>query len=306
MALIDDISKRLQQTNLDKGPQVGQKEIEKVLAAKKGKAAPTTSPAASSIQEQTAQAQVESAQRLGQQEGQLAAAGLQQQAGIQKQQMDLAKQQLASKKKISQGDLLAQKTMTLEDIQAREEDARSKRSAQENMQLDAMQSTFSNNLNKLAADRDISLNNLFGEFERSNEDLEFRKDAAELEQAAFMLNMANRSYLDELTRVGQERRLSNDMEFRQEAQRLVLDDNLNALMEDIGFTESFNADQRTFEKQMTQAGRTYALDMAKAMLKDEANRQIAAGLGSAVITGATYAAQKGMFDETPKTTKEGQ
>ena len=154
---------------------------------------------------------------------------------------------------------------------------------------------------QLASDKNVQLNDIFANFQRSNEELEFRKDGAELEEIAFNLAMADREYLDELSRIGQQRRLEDDVAFRQDLTRTALGDEMTETLKSIGFQEDLGQQRRDWEKILTQMGADFTVDLARSAIKQaNTNAQWAAG-GTIAGAGLDYAASSGAFDSSPTT-----
>jgi hypothetical protein len=149
------------------------------------------------------------------------------------------------------------------------------------------------NRSALAGDQlQLRQDELLGGLRRSEKELEFRKDAAKIEQAGIELALANKKYLADLELTGKQRRLESDLGFREEMTRLVLGDNLDALMEDIGWRTEFNAKERDWTEQLAMMDLDYALALAEASIRDENARTMFEGATgtakSALDMGARY------------------
>jgi hypothetical protein len=286
MALFDEISKRLASSEPAGGPQVGQSQIEDVLRAKKGRAGGPAGPAASGLAAQAVEQQPDALQ------GRLAGAQLGAAAEAQKSQQRLQQRGLEQQAQLGREQLASQAQITHDQLKAGEEQARLRRTAEENMKLDQIQQGATSKLRELTSQRGLALDEMFSQFRQSSQELEFRKDAAELEQLGFTLAMSDRSYLDELNRVGRERQLANDLRFREELANLTFGASTAALADDLGFMEDLNASQRIWERELTNLSAGDKLDLARAMIQDQGRRDVWTGAGSAVTAGLDYKLQQ--------------
>jgi hypothetical protein len=282
MALFDEISKRLASTERAGGPQVGQSQIEDVLRAKKGRAAGPQGPAATGLAAQATEQQPDALA------GRLAGAQLGAAAEAQKAQQGIQARGLEQQAQLGREQLATQGQITHDQLKASEEQARSRRTAEENMKLDSIQNTATQKLRELTSQRGLALDDMFQGFRQSNQELAFRKDAAELEQLGFTLAMSDRAYLDELNRVGRERQLTNDLRFREEMANLTFGAETAALADDLGFMEELNASNRIWEKELTKLSSGDKLDLARAMIQDSNRRQMWTGVGNIATAGLEY------------------
>lgn len=254
------------------GAQPQQRGIEKILQQKGGKATTRKGPAASTLGEQAAigaggQALREQtfAERLGG-------------AQARGKETALAEQQALQQRALSQQGQLAQEGLaaaaatTREDIRAREEAARTRIRSAEERQIRQTNVLAEQRLRDLASQRNISLDDIFAQSEFDTADLEDRRDAAQLEQQAFLLAMQDNKYLKELENIGQERQLGNDIEFDREVQRTVMGENLDGLLKDLNFKTGRNVKQREFQEQLGQINIDMAINIAQATIRDQAER----------------------------------
>lgn len=291
--LFDALQQRL--TNPEtQAPQPQQGQIAAVLRAKGGKAGGGTAPAASSLGESAAIGAATPSPIPGAlAASQVAGAAQEQQANTQ-----LAEQSLASQQRIAESGLTARATGTREQLASTQQLAADQRASQESMKAASINSNATNQLRTMSTQKGVALDNIFSDFKRSNQELEFRSDAAALEQLGFQLAMSDRAYLDELQRVGRERELYDNLKFQNEMNDVVLGDNLKTAMDNLQFEKAFNSDARMWEKQLTEMGADAKMDLARAMVADEQKRAVVTGLGSAAGAGASaYATSK------PTTTK---
>lgn len=303
--LFDRVQSSLKNKPQPGGPQVGQQQIEKVLQTKGGQAGGGGGPAGSGLAAATAQQQAKSQMLQQRLAGVQAGEQMAEQARQQKVQTEQAKQKLATSEDLQTNRLRARDQIAAQERQAKESLARQKRTAQENMQIDAVQATATQRLRDLEANRQVALDDIFGEFERSNKALEDRKDAAELEQLGFELALSDRSYLDELNRLGRERQLTNDQMFKEEMNRVILEQNMADTIDEIGWSEQFNAQQRHWEEVLTHMGASEAIKLGQAAIKDEARRSMWTGAGDIASGVAKHGAKAGWFDSASDETGAG-
>lgn len=290
-SLFDQISKNLSavETPTQAAPQRAS-QISSLLAAKSGKQAATPAVAPTSLQQNVAAQQAQTAQQQQRLAGAAAGAQLQQQSGALSAQTAQAQQQQQQQGQQARLELGQRESITAAQREASEQDAASRRTAQENQRINSIQAQYKNAAADLAAQRDVTLNNIFGEFRRSNQELEFRKDAAELEQAAHVLALTDRQYVDALTMVGQERRLQDEIGFKQEAIRLELGENVLGALDEMEFNKAFNADQREFEVALTQMNGQQAVQLARAEIRQQASRNMWEGIGKIAQVGISQGA----------------
>lgn len=295
-SLMDRINQGLTSTPTPtQGP--GQRQIESVLRAKGGKAGGgAAAPAATGLQAETAQQQAQTQLQQGRLAGALAGAQLREGEQAIAEQKELGEKELASKGKMARAQMQAESALAAQQRQAREEMARAERSADENMKLDQMEARATQRLRELETQRDVAFDDLFAEFDRSNKELAFRKDAAELEQLGFDLALSDRSYLDELNRIGRERMLTNDLQFAQESARITLGDNLEATLEEIDFLKDFNGDRRTYEAELQRMGIDGAMKIIQSATQAANQRALMEGVGELAGAGIEYGDQEGWFD----------
>lgn len=282
--LFDVLQQRLQ--NQQAAPQQPQQQqVASVLRAKGGKAGGGAAPAASSLGEASAiSANAPSAVPGALAAGQVAGAVEEQRVGT-----SLAEEGLASQRRMAESGLAAKGTMAREQLAGQTDIAAQQRASQEALKTNAINAQATNQLRNLSTARGVTLDNVFADFQQSGQELEFRRDAAQLEQLGFELAMSDKAYLDELTRIGRERGLYDDAAFRDEMSTIVLGGNLRDALDQLDFEKAYNGDVREWEKQLTEMGADAKIDLAKAMIADDQKQAIATGIGSAAGAAAPYA-----------------
>lgn len=281
--LFESLQKKL--TEPAPAPVAQQDTIANALRAKSGKAGSTSGPAASSIAQDTAMGAATDAQQQQALSGALMATNVQQAADAQAQQTELAKQNLASQRQTALADLTTNAQAQAMQLQGQEELAQNSTAEQERLKTQAVMATSERALRELATERNLSVDNIFREFERSNKELAFRKDAAAIEQAGFALALRDKDYLAELNRIASERDLTDKLNYRDEMTRLVMGDTMERLIDDLDFKKALNADQRTWNEKIAQMDLNMAIQLSQAAIRDEATREMWSAGGNIVKSG---------------------
>lgn len=133
--------------------------------------------------------------------------------------------------------------------------------------------------------------------QQSNQELEFRKDAAQVEQAAQTMALRNKNYVNNLAQIGEEQRLQDKQAFDREAERVVFGDQWDRLNQEIGFKTALSADQRTFNQALAGMKTEDALAMAQAALSAKQRAAVATG-----VIGMASAGAQAYDKYTPATT----
>lgn len=277
MAILDDIKRRLAKT---KTPDITgtQGQLQNVLQAKTGKVATHAGPKASSVGEQAVQSELEQQAQQQQLQGVMAGQQLQQQQDAATSQQDLQEQQLTSQRRMAESEMAQQSVLAREGISGQAERSRMQRNAQEEMKTSAINNAFQEAVTSLASQNNIQQDNLFQNFRQSNDELDFRKDASQLEQLAFNMAMSDKEYLDELSAIGKMRQLENNLTFKEDYAKMVHGEETSQLIDQLGWKEAFNADEREFQSQMASMNIDQAIAMANASIKDSNNRALASGI----------------------------
>ena len=104
--------------------------------------------------------------------------------------------------------------------------------------------------------------------------------------------MADRAYLDELTRIGAERRLHDKHRFQEEITRTILGDRQAELLKQLGFNEELGQMERDWNKEMANLGLKAKLELARAAI-DQANQKQIWESGVEIVTaGLDYQAKQ--------------
>jgi hypothetical protein len=287
---------RIQQVGAE-GPQPQQKGIEKVLRQRGGRATRRRGPAATAVGEQAAIGAGREA--LREQSFAERVAGVQargREVALAEEQA-AAERQLARQRQTQQEQLASEAALTREGIRAGEEEARLRREAGTGAQIRNLNTRAEQTLRDLASQRNIQMDDIFAQFEASSAELEDRRDAAAMEQQAFLLAMQDRKYLEELDRIGKQRQLENDIAFDNEMQRIVMGENMDSLIKELKFKTGRAAKQRDFANQLAQIDIDSAIDLSRAAIRDEATRTKwqAAGTLGGIAAGEIAKGEEGLL-----------
>jgi hypothetical protein len=284
--LLETLQKRL--ATPAQAPVAPKINIEEVLQAKKGKAAaPARGIQASAVGE--AIAQDVGQQQLEQQQlaGQVQAAQLgEQQAGVEQAQ-DIAQQQLESQQRQFEAGQVAQEVGQLAGLAGAEQLAQQERAASDALKIEGMNNKAALAIQDLAANRNISRDNIFAQAKAEDKILSERDDASILEQQAFFLAMQDKDYLSELDRIGKQRLLEDEIAFNQEMRSSVFGSKFTEALDAMGFQAGQNVKSRDVKKQMADLTNGQIVELAQSNAKALNQRAVAQGVGTAVSTIAT-------------------
>lgn len=185
----------------------------------------------------------------------------------------------------------AQKSMAADEVSAamaRQQElalSKDKMTAQEMMQIREVNNKFAQEVKKSTLDRGLAEDDIFKEFKQSTQELEYRRDAASLEQHAFNLFMRDQDYLSELDRIAKTRDLRSQDKMSEEMTRLILGEDLASALDEMGFKKDYNAMQREFNYKLKRLSTDQALDVLSAEARSKSRMM--------VIEGATKVSQAG-------------
>ena len=294
MALTENIKKiqeRLRKVKGQQGAGSGestQRAIEMMGAASTGKALSSANPTRSSIGASQTASSVGFEQKMQAEQGAAQAAQLGNAAKAQTRAQGLAKDELAMRGDQASKDLAAQSIGAREGMANQADIFRSGLTRREAMQRAEMASKFDQQIENFTSQMNISRDEMFADFERSNKELAFREDGAELEQRAFMLAMADQEYLEEMQAIWAKRNLSNQINYRKELMRVQMGNEVNNLLEELGWKESFAKNERDFAMEMKQMNIDEALRVANEVIKQENTQAIISGVTNIAGEAASY------------------
>lgn len=258
-------------------PQVqasAQQRAQQVRQAATGKAGTGAFVPQSNIREQTAQSQVRQAERAQTMQERIQGQALSGQQQAVTEELQLGQEQLTQQGEMASKGMAAQGLIARQQIESQAELAGLDRNAKDNLVRQQIENNSFRSLAELASNYGITVNDIFSKFERSTQELDLRKDAAELEQLSFHLAMSDRAYLDELTRIGTERRLHDKHQFQKEITRTILGNKQAELLKQLGFNEELGQMQRDWNKEMANLGFEAKLELARAAIEQANQRQI--------------------------------
>lgn len=305
MSLFDEIQSRLKSSAPAAPSGSAQEAAIEAFKAKTGKAnVGGVAPAASNIGEQVAQGAVSADQ--AQQRAKIATA-----ADQLAQQRQAAQQQAAQQ----QADLAAQAQTFQIGQQAQAANASGARtsaasqfatqqSSKEALTTDKLSNSFKQATAQLASDKKVTTDDLFETFRQGNQDLAFRKDALALELTAQKLALADKQYVDQLKQTGMLNRLGDDLQFKQEAQRLAMGANWGQLTAQTNFNIDLNSDQRIFDQQIAGMDANVAMSILTKDMGAKDQQMILAGGTKAGVAGLDYWAKSSANSPKTLTTKD--
>lgn len=272
------------------------------LRAKTGKATASSTPGGSNLGEQTALDAAQTQQQQATSAGRLAGAQVATQAAGQAQTTADAQKGLATDTQNQMAGLATQGAIQSSQTAAAEQQANSQTSYNETAKAQALNAQAYTTLQQLAADKQLSVDNIWRDFHASEQDLAYRKDAAQIEQVGFLLSLRDQSYVDELNRVGQERMLDDKINYNDESARLAMGDQLDSLVQQLGFKTSLNADQRTWDTKLAGMSIDAAMQISQAAITASSQNMMISGAGTMAKAGVDAyfnksPTPKGQFDD---------
>lgn len=281
MALIDELRKKLQIGQPAQAPVDVQGQLQKLAAAKTGKAAPTiAAPVASSLGQQQAQGEIQAQQQQLQAQVANKNAMLGEAATQQKEELSSLRRGIEGEKALSDKQLAASAAMTREALTGNEARAKVQLSSQEQNKLAQISNAYKNNLNKIASDQKLEMDDIWANFARENKELEFRKDSAQLEQLAHNAAMANEKYLQELNAIWTIQGLENELNFNKESANMAYGNTIMAILDKIGYQKIVDADDRTFREGLGRMDIDQALALGNAAIQQAQSKMIVSGVTS--------------------------
>ena len=184
-----------------------------------------------------------------------------QQSAAQQQQFNIQRQGVTGEATRNMGALAGQEQQQLVELDA----AKQRKLRSINSQAEAQ-------LRALSAQGRMDADDLFADFKRSTQELEFRQDAAQLEQLGTLLALQDRKYVDELNRIGERRKLYDQANWAKEKARIIYGETLDGLMRDLNFQRGEDVSNRDYQRQLAQVDIDTAIAMANAAMRDEASR----------------------------------
>lgn len=281
MSLADEIRKRLGSSQAAAPAASQQDAAIAAFQAKTGKASGGGAPRASNLGEQSAQGQVDATQRQLQTQGALAAEALGAQQTAATDAARVAQRGLEAQRNTARADLAAAGATAGADRAASGAAFDARLGAQEAAARRDVAAQYDKVTRQLASDRGITVDELFSEFRQGSQELAWRKDAAQLEQRASQLALADRAYVDNLVRVGEEQRLNNDLQFQAASQELALGEKLRAALEQQQWQVNFNVGDREFAEEMGNMDLATALAIAASQNADASMAQTLQNIGNA-------------------------
>jgi hypothetical protein len=174
-------------------------------------------------------------------------------------------------------DLTTKEQMRGQRLQTEEEMQRVGVGEREKSYYTRLNNQYADSLANLANERGVVENDLFQSLSQEMDSLTDDEAASRLEQTAHALAMADKSYLDEIERIGAERNLRDEINFKREAANLVFGKNLELLNRRLDSERLLNMDAREFKTEMAQMDINFAIEIAQQAAKAQAAANIISG-----------------------------
>jgi hypothetical protein len=123
------------------------------------------------------------------------------------------------------------------------------------------------------------------ELEQGRGRIDLVKYQSNLEQVGQSLRLSNREYVDNLQREGARARLNDELQFKEQLARSMLQDNKMLLEKQLGNKSILAADNREWSIRMEQMGTQVAYDIFRNAMKAEQDRAMATGIGGLITSG---------------------
>jgi hypothetical protein len=230
-------------------------------------------------------------------QGMIQQQGLKQAETQQNQQFGLAQNAQTNQFQQQQANIAAQTQQADAARAAREEMAVKELQQREDIGGKELSNGYANALANMASERGIVEQDIFMNAARERESFGADQFKAYLDQAAHAMAMSNQKYVDELTRIGQQANLQDEIEFRKEAQKLAFGQDFEIMNQQFDMKKLMNADEREFKKAMAQMDMDTAMKLAEQASKEQAY--------TSILTGATSMATAYAISDSPNTGVEG-
>lgn len=286
-SLFDQISQRMSGgETTPPGQPMGAQQIGAAVQAKTGKAAATPAPAGQAAALTAAQEAGAGAGRQQTVQGRTQAAGIQQAVGAQTARAEQGAKKLEATRMMEEQRLKSQQMLQQQQVGAGVRESLTKLSAQEQQRVTDINAKAAQALIQMASDRQINMDDMFASVQMSDKELSARRDAGLLEYQSHLLAMSDSTYMQEIARIGKQRNLYDQLEYKKDAEEIRLGTQLSSLIDDLGFKTKFYSDQREYEKQLAEIDIESAIRMAEATIRDE---MTVASFKAAGEAGSAYA-----------------
>ena len=245
-----------------------QSEIDKLLAARQGKAGTSTGPAAINLETEAIGAESAAQTRQLSVEERLGALNLQQQEQALGASQDLAGQELAQQKDIEQGRQGFELRSAQEGMRSAEDIASKKIRAGVSEKTAEINHRAEMAMRDLASIRKTTADDIFATFRAEGSELAYRRDANLLEQLGFNLALQDTKYTDELERIGTERNLMSTIAFQEEMNSVIFGDELSKFLDTIQFNKMIDSKDRDFMRQLGEIDIDAALQIGRILAQE--------------------------------------
>ena len=132
---------------------------------------------------------------------------------------------------------------------------------------------------------------LLGNLRRSEQQLDFNRDAAKIEQIGFTLRLNNDKYINQLNDMGTRARLDDAAVFQEELLRSVFADEIELLNSDLDFKRLLTLDNNAFLKELADMDINSASELANIQIKSQQLGSMYEGAGQVLSGGLKYASK---------------
>ena len=142
------------------------------------------------------------------------------------------------------------------------------------------------------------LGSMLQEFEQRKTELETTKMKAAVEQASTLMRLSNDKYIYKLKAEGRKARLDKGIRFKEELSRTLWSEEMDLFNNDLGFRSLMKADERTFERKLSELN----IDAAMKLAMGDIDYAQQLGKYSAIGTGISAATQAAVIGATAANT----
>ena len=176
--------------------------------------------------------------------------------------------------------------------------------AQQEQQTEQQFSSLAENLEDMRGAFERESTNILEELGRQNKELDFNRDAAKLEQLGFNLRFQDNKYVTELENQARSLNLNNDLNFKEEMAKTILEDSMELFKGNLNFQKFINMDNRKFAEEMATMDINAAMQLAQAGIAAEKEQALFTGIGGLIQGGLTYGANIADINEKEKAALE--
>jgi hypothetical protein len=288
MSLVDEIKKRLAGGG-SPAPISAPINTENALFTNAtGKAAPVGGSQASNIQATTAASLNKNAQDQLAVKGKIASEELGSQADSVTNELAKAKDDIAFKATSAQTAQNAQLQMEENKRMAQRDESMARLTAFETSNIKSISNKYKQQLNNMATEAGINTEDIWSKFKQDKAELAFRKDAVQLEQAAFNQRLSDDMYVEQLTRIGKLRDLNDRANFKKAALDTALGNKMDLLKDNENFRDAYTMNSVEWANKVSAIDAATALAVLDADMKSDNAKLVAEGVTKAGDKGSDW------------------